>query len=55
LKKSSPIPIVSRVFPALFCTNFSVSCLVFRSLIYFELILVQGDRHGSSFSFLADR
>jgi hypothetical protein len=25
---------------------------IFRSLIHFELILVQGDRHGPSFSFL---
>jgi hypothetical protein len=47
-----PIPITSRVFPALSYTKFRVSGLIFRSLIHFELILVQGDRHGSSFSFL---
>jgi hypothetical protein len=47
-----PIPITSRMFPALSCTNFRVSRLILRSLINFELILVQGDKHGSSFSFL---
>jgi hypothetical protein len=52
LRKSLPIPIASRVFPALFCTSFRVSSLILRSLIYFELIPVQGDRHGSHFSFL---
>jgi hypothetical protein len=52
LKNSLPIPISSRVFPAPSCSNFRVSGLIFRSLIHFALILVQGDRHGSSFSFL---
>jgi hypothetical protein len=52
LRKFLPVPICSRVFPALFCSNFRVSGLIFSSLIHFELILVQGDRHGSSFSFL---
>jgi hypothetical protein len=52
LRKSLPIPICSRVFPAPSCSNFRVSGLIFRSLIHFVLILVQGDRHGSSFSFL---
>jgi hypothetical protein len=52
LRKSLPIPISSRVFPALSCINFRVLGLIFKSLIYSELILVQGDRHGSSFSFL---
>jgi hypothetical protein len=52
LRNSSPIPIAFRVFPALSCTNFRVSGLILRSLIYFALILAQGDRHGSSFSFL---
>jgi hypothetical protein len=47
-----PIPIVYRVFPALSCINCKVSGLILRSVIHFELILVQGDRHGSSFSFL---
>jgi hypothetical protein len=46
------MPIASSVFPALSCTSFKVSGLILRSLIYFELILVQGDKYGSSFSFL---
>jgi hypothetical protein len=52
LRKSLPIPVSSRVFPAPSFNNFRVSGLMFRSLIHFELTLVQGDRHGSSFSFL---
>jgi hypothetical protein len=52
LRKSLHIPITSRVLSALSCTNFSVLGLILRSLIHFELILVQGDKHGSSFSFL---
>jgi hypothetical protein len=35
--------------PALSYTNFRVSGLILRSLILFEMILVQGNRHGSSF------
>jgi hypothetical protein len=52
LRKSLPISISSRVFLAPSCTNFRLSGLIFRSLIHFELILVQGDKHGSSFSCL---
>jgi hypothetical protein len=52
LRKSLPILVCSRVFPVPSCSNFRVSGLTFRSLIHFELILVQGDRHGSHFSFL---
>jgi hypothetical protein len=52
LRKSLPILITSRVFPAHSCTNFRVSGLILRSLIHFDLILVQGDKHGSSFSFM---
>jgi hypothetical protein len=52
LRNSLPIPIASRIFPVLSCTNFRVLDLILRSLIHFEVILVQGDRHGSSFSFL---
>jgi hypothetical protein len=52
LRKSLPIPIASRVFPALFYTNCKVWGLILMSLIQFELILVLGDRHRSSFSFL---
>jgi hypothetical protein len=44
--------IASKVFLALSCTNFRVSVLILQSLIHFEFIQVQGDRHGSSFSFL---
>jgi hypothetical protein len=43
-RKSLSIPISSRVFPAPSCSNFRISGLIFRSLIHFELILVQGDR-----------
>jgi hypothetical protein len=39
------------VFPALSCTSFKVSGLILKCSIHFELILVQGERHGSSFSF----
>jgi hypothetical protein len=46
------MPISSNVFPAYSCTSFKVSGLIIRSLIDFEVILVQGERHGSSFSFL---
>jgi hypothetical protein len=49
LRKYLPIPIASRIFPALSYTNCKVSGLI---LIHFEMILVQDDRHGSSFSFL---
>jgi prepilin-type processing-associated H-X9-DG protein len=52
LRKTLPIPIASRVFPALSCTNCKVFGLILKSLIYFELIQVQGDRHGSGFNFL---
>jgi hypothetical protein len=55
LRNSLPVPITSWVFPALSCTNFRVSCLTLRSLIHLDLILEQGDKHGSSFSFFADR
>jgi hypothetical protein len=51
-RKSLPIPTCFRVFLAPSYSNFRVSGLIFRSLIHFELIVVQGDRHGSSFSFL---
>jgi hypothetical protein len=47
-RKSLPIPL----FPAPSCSNFRVSGLILRSLIHFELILLHGDKHGSSFSLL---
>jgi hypothetical protein len=52
LRKSLPMSINPRVFPALSCTSYKVLGLILRSLIHFELILVQGERHGSTFSFL---
>jgi hypothetical protein len=52
LRNFLPLSIASRVLPALSYTNFKVLSHIFRSLINFELIPVQGDRHGSSFSFL---
>jgi hypothetical protein len=55
LRNSFPIPIASRVFPTLSCTSFRISGLLLRSLMHFELILVQSDKHGSSFSFFAGR
>jgi hypothetical protein len=51
LRKSLLIPMTSRVFLAPSCTNFRVWGLILRSLIRFKLILVWGDKHGSSFSF----
>jgi hypothetical protein len=42
----------SSVFPALSCTSFKVSGLILRFLIHIEFILIQGERHGCSFSFL---
>jgi hypothetical protein len=46
------MPVCSSVFPGLSCTSFKLSGLILRSLIHFELILTQGKRHGSNFSFL---
>jgi hypothetical protein len=51
-RKSFPIPICSSVFPTASWSCFKVSDLILRSLIHFELILVQGERQGSSFSLL---
>jgi hypothetical protein len=42
------IPSSSSIFPAPSSTNFKVLGLILRSLIHFELILVQDDKHGSS-------
>jgi hypothetical protein len=52
LRKSLPVIITSIAFPVLFCISFRVSSLILRSLVHFELILVQGDKHGSTFSIL---
>jgi hypothetical protein len=46
------MPIASSVFPALSCSSVKVSGCILRSLIHFEFILVQGDKHDSIFSFL---
>jgi hypothetical protein len=46
------MPLASSVFPILFCTSFKVSHLILKSLIHFDLILIQCNKQGSSFSFL---
>jgi hypothetical protein len=43
------LPEYSLLFPVV---NFRVLGLILRSLLHFEFILIQGDKHGSSFSFL---
>jgi hypothetical protein len=52
LRKTLPMPIASSVFPVPSCPSFKIWGLTLRSLIPFELILVQGDKHRSSFGFL---
>jgi hypothetical protein len=52
LRNSLPVPIASSVLSVFSYTSFKVSGLILRSLIHFELIFVQGDKHGSNFSFL---
>jgi hypothetical protein len=49
------MPIDSSVFPAFSCISYKVLGLILRPLIHFELILVQGDKHGSKFQFSASR
>jgi hypothetical protein len=51
-RNSFPIPICSSVFPTACWNYFKVSGFLLRSLIHFELILVQGERQGSNFSLL---
>jgi hypothetical protein len=46
------MPIGSSVFSILSCISFKVLGLTLISLIHFELILVQGNRQGSSFNLL---
>jgi hypothetical protein len=46
------MPINSNVFFAVSCNTFEIPGLILRSLIDFELIFVQGERHRSSFSFM---
>jgi hypothetical protein len=50
--KLFPIIISSSVFPIGSWSCFKISGLIFRSLIHFELILIQGERQGSSFRLL---
>jgi hypothetical protein len=47
-----PVPINSSVFPAISCSTLKVSGLILGTLLHFETILVSGEGHGSSFSFL---
>jgi hypothetical protein len=51
LRKSLPISITSKVSPTLACINFRVWSLILKSLMHFELILVQGDKLRPNFSF----
>jgi hypothetical protein len=44
--------IFSRIFPRFLTSSFKVSGLTLRSLIHLELVSVQGERQGSSFSLL---
>jgi hypothetical protein len=41
------VPISSRLFPTCFSINVSVSCFMWRSLIYLGLSFVHGDKNGS--------
>jgi hypothetical protein len=43
----SPVPISSRLFHTFSSINFSVSGLMWRSLIHLDLSFVQGDKNGS--------
>ena len=47
LRKSSPIPMHSRIFPTSSPMRFSVSGFVLKSLINLDLSLTQGDKCGS--------
>jgi hypothetical protein len=52
-RKLLPMAACSSIVPILSCgSSFHVSGLILRSLIHFELMLVQDERLGSSFSFL---
>ena len=43
----SPVPISSRLYPTFSFFNFSVSGLMWWSLIHLDLSFVQGDKNGS--------
>jgi hypothetical protein len=51
LSSTEEVIAYSSVFPALSYTRFKVSNLILSFLIHIGLILVQDDRHGSSFNF----
>jgi hypothetical protein len=46
------IPAYAYCFQCIPCTSFKVLGLILRSLIHFELRLVQGERQRASFNFL---
>jgi hypothetical protein len=50
--KSLPMPICSNVFLTTSCSYLKVLGLILRSVIHFELILVQGEIQGSGFNLL---
>jgi hypothetical protein len=50
----SPVPISSRLFPTFSSSNFSVSGLMWRSLIHLYLSFLQGDKNGIIHIFLHD-
>jgi hypothetical protein len=43
----SPVPLFSRLYPAFSSISFSVSGLIWRSLIHLDLSFVKGDNNGS--------
>jgi hypothetical protein len=51
-RKSLPMPRSSSIFPMICDSSFKVLGLNSRSLIYFELILIHGERQRSSFHLL---
>ena len=46
-KKFSPMPMCSRLFPTFSSVSFSVSGLMWRSLIHLDLSFVRGDKNES--------
>jgi hypothetical protein len=50
----SPVPVSSRLFPTFSSINFSVSGLMWRSLIHLDLSFVQGIKNGSIHILLHD-
>jgi hypothetical protein len=53
-RKISPVPISLRLFPTPSSINFSVSNVMWRSLIHLDLSFVQGDKNGSIHILLPD-